>query len=96
MAEDARVSAASVSRLINGKMNPSFSVAARLPYALERELGFTVDPRALFAENGIFLARFACDLAACEGCLPQRAIDEFGDLKPTFAGVQKGHWVTSM
>ena len=96
LAEDARVSSAAVSRLINGKMNPSFAMAARLTAALEREFGFSIDPRDLFAENGKFLTCFACDLAACSGCLPERAMDEYGDLKSTFVGVQKGHWVTSM
>ncbi len=70
-------------------------MVARLTYALERELGIHIDPRDLVAENGLFLTRFVCDLAACPGCLPERAIDEFGDLKSTFAGIQKGHWVTS-
>jgi len=95
LAEDARVSSASVSRLINGKMNPSFTMVARITAALEREFGFSIDPRNVFAENGQFLTRFACDLAACQGCLPERAIDEFGDLKPMYADIQKGHWVTS-
>ena len=96
LAADAHVSNAAVSRLINGKMNPSFAMVARITAAIEQELGFHIDPRDLIAENGEFLTRFACDLAACSGCLPERAVDEFGDLKPTFAGVQKGHWVTSM
>lgn len=95
LAEDARVSSSAVSRLINGKMNPSFAMVARITAALEREFGFHIDPRDLVAENGEFLTRFACDLARCSGCLPERAIDEFGDLKPAFSGIQKGHWVAS-
>lgn len=95
LAADAGVSSSAVSRLINGMMNPSFAMVARITAALEREFGYRIDPRDLVAENGLFLTRFACDLAACSGCLPERAIDEFGDLKPTFAGVRKGQWVTS-
>jgi transcriptional regulator with XRE-family HTH domain len=95
LAEDAGVSSSAVSRLINGQMNPSFAMIARLTTALEQQFGKRIDPRDLVAENGVFLTRFACDLAGCSGCLPERAIDEFGDMKPTFVGIHKGQWVTS-
>ncbi len=95
LASDARVSASSVSRLINGKINPSFLLVARIAKALEAQLGFPVDPRDLVSEYGEFLTRFACDLADCRGCLPENATDEFGDVKPTFTGVKPGNWVTS-
>jgi hypothetical protein len=96
LAEDARVSASAISRLVNGKMNPSFLMVARVTGALEKELGFHIDPRDLIAERGEFLTRFACDLAGCRrGCLPENAVDEFGDVKPAFAGVKPGNWVCS-
>lgn len=95
LASDARVSASSVSRLINGKINPSFLLVARIAKALEAQLGYKVDPRDLIAESGAFLTRFACDLADCRGCLPDNATDEFGDLKPAFINVRPGNWVTS-
>jgi len=95
LARDARVSASSLSRLVNGKLNPSFLMVARLTNALERELGYKIDPRDLVAECGEFLTSFACDLVGCRGCLPVNALDEFGDLKPAFAGVRPGTWVTS-
>ena len=95
LAKEARVSASSVSRLINGKMNPSFLMVARLTAALERALGFPIDPRDLVAESGSFLTRHTCELARCRGCLPNNALDEFGDTKPAFSGIQPGTWVTS-
>lgn len=95
LAHDARLSPSSVSRLINGKLNPSFLMIARLTTAIERQLGFQIDPRDLVAENGTFLTRYVCDLTSCPGCLPENAMDEFGDLKPTFLGVQPGQWETS-
>jgi transcriptional regulator with XRE-family HTH domain len=95
LAADAKVTPSAISRLINGKMNPSFAMVARVTTALERELGFRIDPRDLVAENGEFLTRYACDFAACRGCYPTRATDEFGDMKSAFAGIEKGHWVTS-
>lgn len=95
LARDARVSPSSVSRLINGKLNPSFVFVARLTAAIEKQLGFRIDPRDLIAERGAFLTQFACDLAGCQGCLPDKALTEDGDLMPAFKNVEPGRWVTS-
>lgn len=95
LARDAGVSPSAVSRLINGRMNPSFLMVARIADALERELGFRIDPRELVAEGGRFPTRHACELARCRGCLPECATDEFGDVKRAFYGVEPGGWVTS-
>ena len=95
LAQAADVSPSSVSRLINGRINPSFALVARLTAAIEKELGMKIDPRDLIAENGQFLTRSVCDLTACPGCLPDNAMDEFGDTKPAFADVTPGTWVTS-
>ena len=95
LADDAGVSPSAVSKIINGKFNPSFTMVARIATALEKDFGCRIDPRDLVAENGRFLIPFACDVVGCQGCLPERATDEFGDLKPAFAGIPKGHWVTS-
>lgn len=95
LAKDAGVSPSSVSRLMNGKINPSFIFVARLTTALEKQFGFRIDPRDLVAENGQFLTRFACDLVGCRGCLPDNSHDEFGSLKETFIDVKPGEWITS-
>lgn len=95
LARAAGVSPSALSRLINGKSNPSFLMVARLTTALEEALGFPIDPRDLVAENGGFAHRFCCDLARCRGCLPENALDEFGDVKQAFYGVEPGRWVAS-
>lgn len=95
LAREAGVSRSSVSRLINGKSNPSFILVARLTTALERAYGFPIDPRDLIAEHGDFIHRFCCDLTGCPGCLPENALDEFGDRKPTFHGIEPGRWISS-
>lgn len=95
LAEDARVSPSSISRLVHGKLNPSFILVARVTSALERTLGYHIDPRDLVAELGRFLTTHTCDLAGCRGCLPDNAMDEFGTIKSAFDGVKPGRWVTS-
>ncbi|MBS1714604.1 MAG: helix-turn-helix transcriptional regulator [Armatimonadetes bacterium] len=95
LALDAGVSPSSVSRLIHGEINPSFVLVARLTAAVEKELGFRIDPRDLVAESGRFLTCFTCGLVGCRGCLPDNARDEFGSLKPAYEGVAPGTWVTS-
>lgn len=96
LAADAGVSPSAVSRLINGKMNPSFLMVARITDALERQLGYRIDPRELVAEWGRFPTRFTCDLIdGCRGCIPEAATDEHGDTKRAFEGVRPGKWVTS-
>lgn len=96
LARDSGVSPSAVSRLINGRMNPSFLMVARIATALEKELGCRIDPRELVAERGRFPTRHACDLVdGCRGCLPESATDEHGDLKRAFYGIEPGRWVTS-
>jgi len=95
LAKDAQVNASSLSRVLNGKTNPSFLMVARITAALERRLGIRLDPRDLIAESGVFRTSALCDVVGCPGCLPQQAYDEFSDLKPTYAGIKKGTWVTS-
>jgi transcriptional regulator with XRE-family HTH domain len=95
LAADAKVSPASVSRLVNGKMNPTFGMVSRITTALEQTLGYRIDPRDIFAESGKFLTPHVCELMGCTGCLPENATDEFGDIKPAFANVKPGRWVTS-
>src|SRR4051812_23859914 len=73
LARDAGVSPSSVSRLISGKMNPSFLMVARLAKAIEKHTGVRIDPRDLLSENGDFPTPFVCDLVGCKGCLPDQA-----------------------
>jgi transcriptional regulator with XRE-family HTH domain len=95
LALDSKVSPSTITRILNNQINPSFALVARITAAIESEFGIQIDPRNLVAENGDFLTPFTCDLMACKGCLPESALDEFGDLKPAFTNVSKGKWVSS-
>lgn len=91
----AGVDPASVSRILSGRQNPTYLMVVRLTEALEKDLGFRIDPRDIFAEEGQFLTRFACDLCGCSGCLPRAAYDEFQRVKPEYQDIKPGAWVTS-
>ena len=95
VAEIARVSPSSISRLINGKFNPSYLMVIRVLEAIEQEFGFRLDSRELVAENGRFLTPFVCDVVPCRGCLPPNALDEFGARKAAFNNIKPGEWVAS-
>lgn len=95
LAFNARVAPSSVSRILRGEQNPTYLMVVRLTEALEKELGFRIDPRDLIAEEGQFLTRFACDLCGCSGCLPRAAYDEFQRVKPEYQDIKPGAWVTS-
>lgn len=95
LARDAGVNPSTVSRVLHGNLNPSAALVARLTGAIERELGYHIDPRDLFAEGGDFLTEYICDVTGCKGCLPEVALDEFGDRTPAFEGVMPGRWVCS-
>ena len=95
LAADARVDSSVISRLIHGQINPSFLLVARVTTALEERLGVRLDPRDLVAEEGRFLTNYVCDLVGCRGCLPDTALDEFGDRKTAYLGVEPGMWVCS-
>ena len=95
LAKDARIHPSTLSKIIGHRMAPSFAIVQLLTDALERELGFRIDPREVIALEGGFLTPHVCDLVRCNGCLPECAHDEMGDLKARFAGVLPGTWVSS-
>lgn len=96
LAKDSGVSPSTVSRIISNQFNPSFALIEKLTNAIEKELGYPIDPRDLIAHNGRFRTRSVCDLTGCEGCLPSIALDEFGSTKPAYQGIAPGTWVTSL
>lgn len=96
LARDAKVSVSAISKIVNRETNPSFLMVARIAEALEKELGYSIDPRELVAEEGRFPTRHACDLIdGCRGCLPDAATDEYGDRKKAFMDIKPGRWVSS-
>ncbi len=95
LAEDAQVTRSSISRILNGKMNPSFVMVARITGAIEEQLGFQIDPRDLISEAGAFRTPYVCEALHCTNCLPEAARDDFERISPAFQTIRPGKWVTS-
>ena len=92
LAAEVGVSRSTVSRLVNGKINPSYRLARSVTDALERFLGRSLDIRDVFSTDGTYLTPSGCTLCLCGGCLPEAAWSEDGTLKPEWKEARPGDW----
>jgi DNA-binding XRE family transcriptional regulator len=93
LAAEVGVSRSTISRLVNGRINPSYRLARGVTTALERLLGFPLDMRDVFSTDGTYLTPSGCGLCRCiGGCLPDRAYDPEGNLRPEWQGQRPGDW----
>ena len=92
LAAEVGVSRSTVSRLVNGKINPSYRLARSVTDALERFLRRPLDMRDVFSTDGTYLTPSGCALCRCRGCLPEAAWSEDGTLKPEWKEALPGDW----
>jgi transcriptional regulator with XRE-family HTH domain len=92
LAQDAGVSESSVSRLLRGKVDPSFYLMTAVSKALEARLKQKLDPRELVSYDGKFPTPSVCELAGCKGCLPEEVYEMDDTLKPQFKDIKPGRW----
>ncbi len=92
LAAEVGVSRSTVSRLVNGRINPSYRLARGVTTVLERLLGYPLDMRDVFSTDGTYLTPSDCVLCRCGGCLPDRAYDLDGNLRPDWRGQRPGDW----
>ena len=92
LAAEVGVSRSTVSRLVNGKINPSYRLARGVTDALERFLGRPLDMRDVFSTDGTYLTPSGCALCRCGGCLPEAAWGDDGTLKPEWKDARPGGW----
>ena len=92
LASEVGVSRSTVSRLVNGRINPSYRLARGVTSALERMLGYPLDMRDVFSTDGTYLTPSGCGLCRCPGCLPDEAYDSEDNLHPAWRGQQPGDW----
>ena len=92
LAAEVGVSRTTISRLIHGRINPSYRLARGVTDVLERMLGKPLDMREVFSTDGTYLTPSGCALCRCHGCLPDVAWDEDGHLKPGWEDARPGDW----
>lgn len=95
LATDAGVSRSTISRLISGRINPSFRLAQAVTSALEMRLKRPLSVRELLSPDGTYPTASGCELAGCRGCMPEEAYDVQGDLRPEFRAMRPGDWTLS-
>ena len=90
LAAEVKVSRSTISRLVGGRINPSYRLARGVTDALEKMLGKPLDMREVFSTDGTYLTPSGCALCLCRGCLPEKAWSEDGTLKPEWKGARPG------
>ncbi|MGI4791063.1 MAG: hypothetical protein ACRYFS_19730 [Janthinobacterium lividum] len=92
LAADIASSPSAISRLVTGRVNPSYRLARAVTDALERRLGRPLDIREVFSLDGTYPTQSGCALCRCRGCLPASAWGMDSVLKPEWQDAQPGDW----
>lgn len=92
LAEDSGVSRSEVSRLLRGRVNPSYVIVERIHLCLEKYAGRRLNLREIVSETGSYPTAYVCDLLKCKGCLPAYTVNEFGDRLPEYRDWKGGRW----
>ena len=93
LARDTGLAPSSISRIIRGKVSPSYVVVERVTKAISHRLGRRLDARELFTTDGTYPTPSTCELMSCSGCLPPEAWCELTDmLRPRWKREKPGEW----
>ncbi len=95
LAAEVGVSRSTISRLVGGRINPSYRLARGVTDALERFQGRPLDMRDVFSTDGTYPTGSGCALCRCGGCLPEEAWTQGGRLKPEWRNARPGDWSRS-
>lgn len=94
LAVDAGVAKSTICKMIHGRAHPLYATTLRVVKCLEQQLGFSLDHREVFSEDGSYPTTFVCDLARCPGlgCRPEITVDREGAPIPALRFIQRGQW----
>ncbi|WP_309715526.1 helix-turn-helix transcriptional regulator [Armatimonas sp.] len=93
LARDTGLAPSSISRIIRGKVSPSYVVVERVTKAISHRLGRRLDARELFTTDGTYPTPSTCELMDCSGCHPPEAWCEITDtLRPPWRWRLPGDW----
>lgn len=87
------VARSTISRLLRGRVAPTYQLAQTIAGAISQRHGKSIDLRELFTTDGTYPTPSTCELMGCKGCLPPEAWDERTDrLKPAWRHQKPGEW----
>ena len=93
LALETGVSQNAMSRMVRGKLNPSYLTAELICRAINRRSSLKLPVEEIFSVDGYYPTPSACVLMGCKGCLPPEAWDERSDrLKPEWRHQKPGEW----
>lgn len=84
LAEECKVSCATISRLLSGKSSPSFALSVRIAQAFEKHFGKRIDLREIISLDGGYPSETVCKVVGCKGCSPQAAWNEDDTMKAEY------------
>jgi transcriptional regulator with XRE-family HTH domain len=84
LAQDCKVSCATISRLLADKSSPSFALGVRIGQAFEKQFGRPIDLREIISLDGTYPSKTVCEIVGCKGCTSQAAWREDDTLKETY------------
>lgn len=73
LARDTGLAPSSISRIIRGKVSPSYVAVETITKAISQRLGRRLDARELFTTDGTYPTPSTCELMDCSGCHPPEA-----------------------
>jgi transcriptional regulator with XRE-family HTH domain len=92
LAEDSGVSRSEISRLLRGRVNPSYVIVERVHLCLEKHAGRRLNLREIVSETGHYPTAYVCDLMKCRGCLPAYIFNQENEILPQYRSLRQGQW----
>jgi len=92
LAEDSGVSRAEVSRLLRGRVNPSYVIVERIHVCLEKHARRRINLREIVSETGQYPTAYVCDLMKCRGCLPAYIYNQENEVISQYRSMRQGQW----
>ncbi|MBB6053942.1 DNA-binding XRE family transcriptional regulator [Armatimonas rosea] len=93
LASDTELSQNAISRIVRGKLEPSYFTAQLICRAIQKRSRLRIPLEEIFSTNGSYPTASTCSLMGCQGCLPSEAWNECTDrLKPQWRHQKPGDW----
>lgn len=93
LASDTELSQNAISRIVRGKLEPSYFTAQLICRAIQKRSRQRIPLEEIFSTDGSYPTSWTCSLMGCKGCLPPWAWNEDTDtLWPNWRHQKPGEW----